>query len=101
MCIKLYVLSASLSLLFIFHQKVDLMNNGISIESHQEYLNNFGKTFYDSVKLLIDRNATKKHFTDSFNENSKLLVDEIFAHAKHSKKYIEKFHGREDVIDKV
>jgi hypothetical protein len=53
------------------------------------------------VKTLIDKNAKKKYFIDNFNENDKDLVQEILRHAKFSKDYTQKFHGRAHLLDKV
>lgn len=80
--------------------KVDIQH-GFSYETHKEYIENFGNSFYQSVKSLIDKNARKKYFTDSFNENEKALISEIIRHAKFSIDCVKKFHGRVNMINKV
>ena len=80
--------------------KVDI-KNGLSYETHKDYIENFGKKFYESVKNLIDKNALKKNFIDDFNENDKDLLHEILRHARFSKDYVQKFHGRVNLLEKV
>ncbi len=53
------------------------------------------------MKTLIDKNAKKKCFIDNFNESDKDLAQEILRHAKFSKDYTQKFHGRVNLLDKV
>ena len=77
------------------------IQQGISIETHSEYIKDFGKKFYESVKNLIDKNAQKKYFTDLFSETDKALVQEIARHARFSIECVKKFHGRVDLVKKV
>lgn len=74
---------------------------GISKETHATYLEEFGKLFYNSVKELIDRNAKKKYFLDNFTHNDKHLIQEVLDHANFCKTIVEKFHGRNDLIETV
>ena len=73
----------------------------MSHDTHKDYIENFGKIFYQSVKSLIDKNAKKKYFTDNFNENNKFLLNEIIKHYKFSKEYVQKFHGRVNLLNEV
>ena len=74
---------------------------GISKQTHAEYLLQFGTRFYDSVKELIDRNATIPHFLDNFHLTDRHLMQEVLDHAHFCLELIEKFHGRNDLIEKV
>ena len=74
---------------------------GISTQIHKDYLIVFGNLFYNSVKTLIDRNATKSHFLDKFNSQDKQLLQEVLDHAHFCMESVEKFHGRNDLIEEV
>ena len=74
---------------------------GISYETHKSYIENFSKSFYDSVKNLIDKNAQKEFFTDNLTNNDKILIQEIITHALFSKESVQKFHGRVNLLKKV
>lgn len=74
---------------------------GISRITHNEYLTQFGSTFYESVKKLIDRNASKEHYLDKIEPKDKHLMQEILDHANFCNNCVEKFHGRNDLINKV
>jgi hypothetical protein len=74
---------------------------GISRETHKEYLEEFGKLFHNSVQQLIDRNATKPHFLDNFQIKDKKLLQEILEHANFCNEIVDKFHGRSDLIEQV
>jgi hypothetical protein len=76
-------------------------NHGISRETHKDYLDEFGKLFFDSVKQLIDRNALKTHFLDNFQLKDKLLLQEVLDHANFCNEIVDKFHGRNDLIEQV
>ena len=77
------------------------MKDGISYSTHEEYLKNFGKTFYNSIKKLIDKSAKKELFEDKLNEKEKSLFKEIIFHANFSNKLVQKFHGRIELLKKV
>jgi len=64
-------------------------------------LENFGQTFYNSIKKLIDINAQKPYFLNKFNEADRSLFQEVFEHARFSIECVEKFHGRVDLLDQV
>ena len=87
---------------FILIIKVNLdPKNGISKETHRNYLEKFGSLFYNSVKELIDRNAKKLHFLDNYKIKDKQLIQEVLDHANFCKSIVEKFHGRNDLIEEV
>ena len=75
--------------------------NGISYSTHKEYLEKFGMVFHDSVKKLIDKNAMKKYFEDTLNQEEKNLFSEIHSHAQFTVKQVQKFHGQNELIQKV
>ena len=66
-----------------------------------EYLEQFGLLFYNSLKELIDRNALKPHFLDDLESADRSLMQEVLDHANFCLELIEKFHGRNDLIQKV
>ena len=66
-----------------------------------EYLEQFGLLFYNSVKELIDRNALTPHFLDDLESADRSLMQEVLDHANFCLELIEKFHGRNDLIQKV
>ncbi len=74
---------------------------GISLNSHKEYMKNFGQTFYESMKTLIDKNARKPYFLDKFSDSDRSLFQEVLEHARFSLECVEKFHGRVDLLDQV
>ena len=74
---------------------------GISKQTHAEYLLQFGTRFYDSVKELIDRNARKPNFLVNLEKKDMQLMQEMMDHAKFCNESVEKFHGRNDLIEKV
>ena len=75
--------------------------NGISKVTHKDYLEKFGLLFYNSVKELIDRNASKPNFLDNFKLKDRVLMQEVLDHATFCVELIEKFHGRNDLIQNV
>jgi hypothetical protein len=75
--------------------------HGISKKTHGEYLIEFGTRFYESVKKLIDINATQSHFLDNFQFTERHLIQEVIDHANFCLELIEKFHGRNDLIEQV
>ena len=73
----------------------------MSYATHKNYIESFAKTFYDSVKSLIDKNAQKKYFTDQFNQSEKSVLSEVLKHARFSVECVKKFHGRVNMLNKV
>ena len=61
----------------------------------------FGNAFYDAVKALIDKNATKSSYFDGFSFKDRQLFQEVFDHANFCIECVDKFHGRTDLIDQV
>ncbi len=58
---------------------------GISLETHREYVENFGNIFYEKVKKLIDRNCQVKNFrAEKLSENDEALINEVLDHARYS-----------------
>ena len=72
------------------------------METHSDYIKKFAETFYEQVKLLIDRNqqATKNEF-NYMNKADSSLIQEILDHAQFCNETAEKFHGREDLLLQV
>jgi hypothetical protein len=64
-------------------------------------MESFGESFYESVKKLIDENASKPYFFDKFAEADRSLFQEVLEHARFSVECVEKFHGRVDLLDQV
>jgi hypothetical protein len=75
--------------------------NGITKETHKDYLEKFGIEFYNSVKELIDRNARKSSFLDNYSLKDRLLIQEVLDHANFCVELTKKFHGRNDLIENV
>jgi hypothetical protein len=50
---------------------------------------------------LIDRNAKKLQFLDAYKIKDKQLIQEVLDHANFCKSLVEKFHGRNDLIEQV
>ena len=71
----------------------------VSLQSHPEYIKNFGDTFYEQVKILIDRNQQKPKNNLSIQENE--LLQEVMDHANFCNLTVSKFHGRADILEKV
>lgn len=71
------------------------------MKTHPEYIQNFAKTFHDSVKALIDKNAKKANFLETYEIKEQALIQEILDHARFSIECVEKFHGRTDLINQV
>ena len=74
---------------------------GISLETHADYLKEFGDLFFEQVKLLIDRNQEEKIVLDNLNKNDTELLQEVLDHAYFCNKTAEKFQGRIDILNKV
>jgi hypothetical protein len=76
-------------------------NKGVTRATHPDYMKNFGNTFYNAVKQLIDQNASQPYYLDRFSMKDKHIVQEIVEHANFSNECVEKFHGRIDLLDRV
>ena len=63
--------------IFKFKVKWD-KETGVSFKSHPEYIKNFGDTFYEQVKILIDKNQQKEKNNFSAKENE--LLQEVLDH---------------------
>ena len=77
---------------------------GISLDTHSDYIKKFAETFYEQVKLLIDRNHADHSAKNEFYYTSKAdsnLIQEILDHAAFCNETAEKFHGREDLLLQV
>lgn len=74
---------------------------GISLETHEEYIKNFGKTFYDQVIKLIDRNQIIDAKKNVLNEADSELIREVLDHARFCKEKVSQFHGRKQLLDQV
>jgi NACHT domain- and WD repeat-containing protein len=71
---------------------------GISLETHSNYVKEFGEMFYEKVKLLIDRNQSKYNLSSLRNYP---LIKEVLYHAHFCNDSVKKFQGRDDVLDKI
>ena len=87
--------------IFKFNVKWD-QETGISLSSHQSYIEHFAQTFYDQVKNLIDKNQQRRigEFK-STNHNDQTLLQEVLDHAYFCKETAQKFHGRQDLLIEV
>jgi hypothetical protein len=74
---------------------------GISLETHKEYLKEFGEVFYDQVKLLIDRNQKEKTCFENMTPADIECFQEVLDHAYFCNKTAEKFQGRIDILNQV
>ena len=97
-----YKISSKLpeSNMFKFKVKWD-KENGINIKTHTDYIENFGNTFYEQVKRLIDKNQVKEFENEKVNEMDQALINEVMDHARFCKDKVSQFHGREELIKKV
>ena len=57
--------------MFKFKVKWD-KENGINIKTHTDYIENFGNTFYEQVKRLIDKNQVKEFENEKVDKFVKL-----------------------------
>jgi len=56
---------------------------GISLETHREYVEEFGDIFYKKVKELIDRNCQVKNLhSEKLSEMDEVLIREVLDHAR-------------------
>ena len=69
--------------------------------THSEYMEHFGNTFYDSVKILADKNASQPNYLDKFALKDKQLLQEVLNHANFCNNCVDQFYGRADLIDQV
>lgn len=74
---------------------------GISMISHKEYITQFGETFYEQVKNLIDKNMSKSSKIEKLNEKELEMAHEVLDHARFCNQKVSQFHGRIDLLDKV
>ena len=75
--------------------------SGISLSTHSDYIEKFGETFYEQVKLLIDRNQKEKNYFENLSSEDAELLQEVLDHAYFCVKTAEKFKGRNDILDQV
>ena len=71
------------------------------MENNREYIETFAETFYEQVKLLIDKNQLVKTEFSDLNEKDLNLVREVLDHAYFCNETSSKFHGREDLLLEV
>ena len=74
---------------------------GVTAESHPEYMKEFGETFYRQVKKLIDKNQSQASFYDNLEASDAALLQEVLEHAYFCNETVEKFHGRNDLLNRV
>jgi hypothetical protein len=80
----------------IYSYKVNWTSNGINRRDHAEYITQFNDQFYNAIKQQIDQCVQSRILIVSDP-----LQHEILEHAIQCKTYVEKFHGRSDVLNKV
>ena len=71
------------------------------MKTHGDYIENFAQTFYDQVKMLIDKNQQTKTEFGTLNERDSDLVREVLDHAYFCNETAAKFHGRQDLLLEV
>jgi hypothetical protein len=71
------------------------------LKTHGDYIENFAQTFYDQVKILIDKNQQTKTEFGTLNERDSDLVREVLDHAYFCNETAAKFHGRQDLLLEV
>ena len=87
--------------IFKFNVKWDT-ETGISLNTHQSYIEHFAKVFYDQVKGLIDKNQESRiDLKAGSNQNVQIFVQEVLDHAYFCKETAQKFHGRQDLLIEV
>jgi DNA replication protein DnaC len=74
---------------------------GISLETHRDYITEFGELFFQQCKLLIDRNQEDNSQMGNLNPEDKKLLTEVLDHAYFCNETAEKFQGRVDILDKI
>lgn len=75
--------------------------HGISRVTHSDYLNEFGNTFYEQVKRLIDLNQNQKSEAVYLSDEDLRVLQEVLDHANFCNDTVEKFHGRQDLLNRV
>lgn len=75
--------------------------NGISLDTHREYVEKFGETFYEQVKKLIDLNSEEQKKFDNLSHDEHELIQEVIDHASFCNETVSKFHGRADILEEV
>jgi NACHT domain- and WD repeat-containing protein len=87
----------------IFKLKVNWsQKEGISQETHSEYIKTFSELFFEQCKKLIDRNNLKHDdYFQKLNIKDQILFKEILYHAQFCNDTVLKFHGREDILNKI
>lgn len=87
---------------FIIFEKVKFdSKHGISLKTHQNYIQEFAETFYEQVKRLIDKNQEQKSEYSYLSEEDLKILQEVQDHANFCNETVEKFHGRSDLLDQV
>ncbi len=90
----------------IFRFKVRWDENvGVSLDTHREYVEEFGQRFFEEVKRLIDRNVARESRggagggARSLEEEA--MWQEVLDHARFCREKVAQFHGRNDLLDVV
>ncbi|CAF4737356.1 unnamed protein product, partial [Rotaria sp. Silwood1] len=78
----------------IFSYQVHWTSNGINRHDHATYIAQFNDDFYHAVKQQIDQCVKSRILFDSDP-----LQHEILEHAIQCKTYVNKFHGRIDILN--
>lgn len=96
-------LSKNYLIIVLFLKVKWCQDTGISLQSHLDYVKSFSNTFYEQVKILIDKNQEQITNKNVYNLNiqDSQLLQEVLDHAYFCNETVEKFHGRTDLIDKV
>jgi len=75
--------------------------HGVSLKTHEKYLIEFADTFYEQVKRLIDKSQQQKSEYAYLSEEDLKILQEVLDHANFCIETVEKFHGRDDLLQKV
>ncbi|CAF3112951.1 unnamed protein product [Rotaria sp. Silwood2] len=78
----------------VFSYKVHWTPNGINRHDHATYIAQFNDDFYHAVKLQIDQCVKSRILFDSDP-----LQHEILEHTIQCRTYVNKFHGRIDILN--
>ena len=74
---------------------------GVTLDTHPQYIKEFGETFYEQVKRLIDKNQRQTSFYENIERLDALVLQEVLEHAYFCNESVAKFHGRKDLLKKV
>jgi hypothetical protein len=80
----------------IYKYKIHWSSKGINRNDHSEHILQFNNDFYNAIKQQIDQCVQSRILPISDP-----LYHEVLEHAVQCKTYVDKFHGRTDILNKV